>query len=244
MRKKTIYEKYFKRLFDIMFAFFGILFLSPVLLIVTMLVRIKLGSPVLFKQERPGKDEKIFTMYKFRTMTNKKDKKGNFLPDEERLTRFGKILRSTSLDELPNLFNILTGKMSLIGPRPQIMKNIIFMTEEQRKRHLVRPGLSGLAQVNGRNAISWEERLTYDLKYISKITFWQDLKIFFKTFGKVFKRSGINKEGMATYENLGDSLLKTGKITQEEYDRKIALVENNQERRGWTYLIKVVQAEK
>lgn len=172
-------------------------------------------------------------MYKFRSMTNKKDENGNLLPDEERLTKFGKKLRSTSLDELPNLFNILSGKMSLIGPRPQTIKNMLFMTDEQRKRHLVRPGLTGLAQVNGRNDILWEERLEYDLKYVSKITFWGDVKIFFKTFGKVFRRKGINQEGKATYEELGEHLLRSGKITKEEYDATNKLADNyNKEKKG------------
>lgn len=238
-RRRTFYEVCFKRLFDIMFSFFAIILLSPILIILAIVVRIKHGKPVFFRQERPGKNEKIFTMYKFRTMTNEKDDEGNLLPDDVRLTKFGKFLRSTSLDELPNLFNILSGKMSLIGPRPQTIKNMLFMTDEQRKRHLVRPGLTGLAQVNGRNDILWEERLEYDLKYVSKITFWGDVKIFFKTFGKVFRRKGINQEGKATYEELGEHLLRSGKITKEEYDATNKLADNyNKEKKGkdkWIY---------
>ncbi len=218
MRKKGIYEKCFKRLFDIIFSFFAIVFLSPILLLIAIIVRVKLGSPVLFKQVRPGKNEKLFMLYKFRTMTNKKDEKGRLLPDSKRLTKFGKFLRSTSLDELPGLFNVLSGKLSLIGPRPQLVKDMVFMTQKQRKRHLVRQGLTGLAQVNGRNAISWEEKIEFDLKYISKITFWNDTKIFFKTIGKVFKREDITQDGMATAEDFGDYLLRVGKITKQEYD--------------------------
>src|SRR5690554_280343 len=190
-RRRTIYELIFKRPLDLLLSLIAIIILSPIMLIVALLVRIKLGGPVLFKQPRPGKNEKIFNMYKFRSMTNEKDEEGNLLPDEVRLTKFGKFLRSTSLDELPGLFSILIGKMSIVGPRPQLIKDMWFMTEEQRRRHLVRPGLTGLAQVNGRNAIDWESKLQLDLDYIEKITFWEDLKIIFKTAFKVLKRSDI-----------------------------------------------------
>lgn len=218
-RKKTIYELMFKRPLDFLMSLLAIIILSPVMLIVAILVRIKLGAPVLFKQARPGKKEKIFKMYKFRSMTNKKDQDGNLLPDEERLTKFGKFLRSTSLDELPGLFNILSGKMSIVGPRPQLVEDMHFMTSDQRIRHLVRPSLTGLAQVNGRNAISWEEKMQYDLDYIKKITFFRDFKIVFLTVFKVLKRSDISEEGIETATNLGDYLLQKGEISLEEYNK-------------------------
>ena len=170
------------------------------LIIIAILVRIKLGSPVIFKQERPGKNEKIFTLYKFRTMTNKKDENGNLLPDEKRLTKFGKILRSTSLDELPELFNILKGDMAIVGPRPLLKEYLPLYDEEQKHRHDVRPGLTGLAQISGRNSISWEEKFEEDIKYVKKITFINDVKIVLKTIVKVFKREGISQEGNVTIE--------------------------------------------
>ncbi len=219
-----MYRKYIKRMLDFILSLLAIIILSPVLLITALLVKIKLGSPVIFKQQRPGKNEKIFTLYKFRTMTDKKDEKGNLLPDEQRLTRFGKILRSTSLDELPELLNILKGDMAIVGPRPQLIKDMIFMTTEQRKRHTVRQGLTGLAQVNGRNNLTWEEKINYDLKYIDKITFFEDCKIILKTIIKVFKREDIETEGMETAEDLCDYLLRTNKISEEEYDKKMKLM--------------------
>ncbi|MFR5633808.1 MAG: sugar transferase [Monoglobales bacterium] len=219
--KIEIYEKYVKRVIDIVCALAAIIVFSWLYLIVAILVKIKLGSPVLFKQPRPGKNEKVFNMYKFRTMTDEKDENGNLLPDEIRLTKFGKWLRSTSLDELPEAFNILNGSMSVIGPRPQLVRDMVFMTPEQRKRHTVKPGLSGLAQVNGRNAIGWEKKLNYDLEYIKKISFLGDLKIIFQTVEKAFlKQEGITEVDMATAEDLGDYLLRTGKVTKEEYDKK------------------------
>lgn len=219
--KIGIYEKYVKRVIDIACALAAIIVFSWLYLIVAILVKIKLGSPVLFKQPRPGKNEKVFNMYKFRTMTDEKDENGNLLPDETRLTKFGKWLRSTSLDELPEAFNILNGSMSVIGPRPQLVRDMVFMTPEQRKRHTVKPGLSGLAQVNGRNAIGWEKKLNYDLEYIKKISFLGDLKIIFQTVEKAFlKQEGITEVDMATAEDLGDYLLRTGKVTKEEYDKK------------------------
>ena len=160
--KKGIYEKYIKRLLDLILSLIALICLSPILLIVAILVRVKLGSPVIFKQKRPGKDEKIFTLYKFRTMTDEKDESGNLLPDSQRLTKFGKFLRSTSLDELPELINIIKGDMSIVGPRPQLVRDMIFMNDEQRKRHSVRQGFTGLAQVNGRNNITWEEKRKYE----------------------------------------------------------------------------------
>lgn len=189
------------------------------LAIVALLVHVKLGSPVLFRQPRPGKDERIFEMLKFRTMTNARDENGNLLPDDVRLTSFGKILRATSLDELPEVINILRGDMSIIGPRPQLVRDMVFMTNDQRRRHLVRPGLSGLAQISGRNAIAWDEKLSKDLDYLANITFLNDASIFFRTISKAFvKQEGINEEGMATAEDLGDYLLSEGRITKEEYE--------------------------
>jgi len=168
----------------------GIIVLLPVLLVLWILVRVKLGSPALFTQERPGKNEKVFKLYKFRSMTDERDKNGELLPDEIRLTRFGRLLRATSLDELPELFNILKGDMSLIGPRPLLVRYLPYYTKEERHRHDVRPGLTGLAQVNGRNALGWEDRFAYDLEYVNHLTFGMDIKIIAMTVGKVLKRSG------------------------------------------------------
>lgn len=185
-----MYGKFVKRLIDIIVSGLGLIILSPVLLILCILVRVKLGSPVLFTQERPGKDEKIFKLYKFRSMTDERDENGELLPDEVRLTRFGKLLRSTSLDELPELLNILKGDMSLIGPRPLLVRYLPYYTEEERHRHDVRPGLTGLAQVNGRNALGWEDRFAYDLQYVKNLSFGMDVKVLGMTVGKVLKRSG------------------------------------------------------
>ena len=185
-----MYKKWIKRCLDFLLSLCGIIVLSPILVVLAVLVRVKLGSPVLFHQERPGRHEKIFKLYKFRSMTDEKDAEGNLLPDEVRLTRFGKLLRSTSLDELPELFNILKGDMSLIGPRPLLVRYLPYYTEEERHRHDVRPGLTGLAQVNGRNALGWEDRFRYDLDYVNHISFGLDLKIIGMTVGKVLKRSG------------------------------------------------------
>lgn len=218
-----MYAKYIKRILDFILSLLALIVLSPVLLIIYILVKIKLGKPAIFKQQRPGKDEKIFTLYKFRTMTDEKDEQGNLLPDEKRLTKFGKFLRSTSLDELPELINIIKGDMAIVGPRPQLVRDMVFMTDEQRKRHNVRQGLTGLAQVNGRNNITWEEKINYDLEYISKITFINDIKIILKTVGKVFKREGIETEGMETAEDLCDYLLRTKQISQEEYEEKLKI---------------------
>jgi Sugar transferases involved in lipopolysaccharide synthesis len=169
----------------------ALIVLMPLMIIIGILVRINLGSPIIFKQKRPGKNEKIFTLYKFRTMTDKRDIDGNLLPDEYRLTKFGKFLRSTSLDELPELINIIKGDMAIVGPRPLLVEYLPYYTEEEKHRHDVRPGLTGLAQVNGRNAISWEEKLKYDTEYIKKISFYSDLKIIFKTIKKTIKREDI-----------------------------------------------------
>jgi undecaprenyl phosphate N,N'-diacetylbacillosamine 1-phosphate transferase len=215
--KKSIYSRFFKRPMDFILSLCAIIVLAPVLLVVAVLVRVKLGSPVLFKQKRPGLNEKIFTLYKFRTMTDERDENGELLPDSVRLTKFGRLLRSTSLDELPELFNIIKGDMSIVGPRPQLVRDMVFMDIEQRQRHIVLPGLTGWAQVNGRNGITWEEKILLDLDYIDKITFLQDWKIIFMTVAKVFKRDGVSAEGMDTAEDYGDYLLRDKKITDDEY---------------------------
>lgn len=196
-----IYEKYIKRLFDIVLSLTAIIILSPLFVILSILVRVKLGSPVFFRQERPGRNGEIFTLCKFRTMTDKRNEKGELLPDEERLTKFGKMLRSTSLDELPELFIILKGDMSLVGPRPLLVKYLPWYTEEERHRHDVRPGLTGLAQVNGRNTIGWEERFAYDLEYVRHCSFLMDVKIIGMTVGKVLNRSGILSGAEQTTED-------------------------------------------
>lgn len=194
------YEKFIKRPLDLVFSLGAIVVLSPVMGITAILVRKKLGSPVLFTQDRPGKDEKIFKLYKFRTMTDEKDENGMLLPDEDRLTRFGKKLRATSLDELPELFNIVKGDMSIVGPRPLLVKYLPRYNEHQARRHEVRPGFTGLAQVNGRNAITWEKKFDWDVKYVDNITFYVDLKIIFKTVGVVVNRKGISSETSETME--------------------------------------------
>jgi undecaprenyl phosphate N,N'-diacetylbacillosamine 1-phosphate transferase len=195
-----VYRKYIKRPMDFILSLCAIVVLAPVLLIIAILVRINLGSPVLFKQKRPGLNEKIFTLYKFRTMTDERDENGELLPNHLRLTKFGRILRATSLDELPELFNILRGDMSIVGPRPLLIEYLPLYNENQKHRHDVRPGLTGLAQVNGRNAISWEEKFDYDIKYIKNISFYLDIKLIVLTFLKVFRREGINKSKFVTME--------------------------------------------
>ncbi|NLJ80289.1 MAG: sugar transferase [Firmicutes bacterium] len=187
-----MYRKYFKRPFDFIMALVGLIVLSPVLLVIAILVRIKLGSPVIFKQQRPGLNEKIFTIYKFRTMTNERDEKGTLLPIKDRLTRFGRFLRSTSLDELPELWNILKGDMSFVGPRPLSVNYLPYYTDRERRRHEVVPGLTGLAQINGRNTLPWEERFEFDVYYVENISFAMDLNIMFKTIIKVLKRSDVS----------------------------------------------------
>lgn len=221
MKNKGLYEKHLKRLLDFTLAFVGLLVLAPVMLVVAVLVRKKLGKPVIFAQLRPGLDEKIFKMYKFRTMTDERDESGNLLSDEKRLTPFGKFLRSTSLDELPELFNVLKGEMSLVGPRPQLVKDMFFMTTEQRLRHTVMPGITGLAQVNGRNNITWENKFRYDLIYIKEVSFFNDMKILFQTLYKVIKKDGVTTEGMETAEDLGDYLLRKGMICDNRFKSKI-----------------------
>lgn len=196
-----LYERFFKRALDIFCSLMALLVFWWLYVIVAILVRVKLGSPVLFTQERPGKDEKIFKLYKFRTMTDARDENGNLLPDDVRLTKFGKLLRSTSLDELPEVFNILKGDMSIIGPRPLLVKYLPLYNEEQKRRHEVRPGLSGYAQVNGRNSVSWEEKFRMDVEYVDHVTFVGDVKIILGTVLKAFvKREGINSETAATME--------------------------------------------
>ena len=226
-RKCGLYELYIKRLMDIVCSLAAIIVFSWLYIIVAVLVRVKLGSPVLFKQPRPGKidpktgREKIFYMYKFRSMSDERDVDGNLLPDDVRLGKFGKALRATSLDEMPEAFNILKGDMSIIGPRPQLVRDMVFMTDEQRMRHTAKPGLSGLAQVNGRNDITWEEKLNLDLKYIEKVSFLSDVKIIFQTVMKAFvKQEGITDGDMATAYDYGEWLLKERKVTKEEYEKK------------------------
>ena len=222
-----MYAKYFKRILDIFCALLAISCFCWLYIILAILVKVKLGSPVLFTQPRPGKKdengvEQIFKLYKFRTMTDEKDEQGKLLPDKVRLTKFGRWLRSTSLDELPEAFNILRGDMSIIGPRPQLVRDMVFMTPEQRKRHDIRPGLSGLAQTRGRNAISWDGKLAMDLEYVQKITFWGDVKIVVDTVKQVFfKQKGIEGSDMDEVEitdDFGDYLLKAGRVSQEEYE--------------------------
>ena len=195
-----MYKKYIKRLLDIILSLIGIIITFPIFIIIGLLVVIFLGRPAIFRQERPGKNEKIFTMYKFRTMTNKKDKNANLLPDEKRLTKFGKFLRKTSLDEIPEFFNILKGDMSFIGPRPLLVEYLDYYNKDEKHRHDVRPGLTGLAQVSGRNLLSWEEKFKLDVEYVNNITFINDLKIIFKTIKTVLIREGISSNNTATME--------------------------------------------
>lgn len=205
-----MYKKWIKRFLDIVLSFTGILLLSWLYVILFILVRVKLGSPAIFTQQRPGRNEKIFTLYKFRTMTDERDEKGNLLPDEVRLTSFGRMLRSTSLDELPELFNILKGDMSVVGPRPLLIKYLPLYNEEQKHRHDVRPGLTGLAQVRGRNAITWEKKFAYDVEYVRNLSFLLDCRIFLQTVRAVFKREGISSATDATMEAF------TGTVPEKE----------------------------
>ena len=223
IREKGIYEKYIKRLLDIVCSLLTIVVFWWVYVIIAILVRIKMGSPVIFKQARPGMvdsktgKECIFYMYKFRTMTDERDASGQLLPDEMRLRKFGKALRASSMDELPEVFNILKGDMSIIGPRTQLVRDMVFMSDEQRMRHTARPGLSGLAQVMGRNAISWEEKFKWDLKYIEEVSFSNDIKIIWYTIKKVFGKTESSDELDVT-DDYGDALLKSGKLSREKYD--------------------------
>ncbi len=222
-----MYAKFFKRLMDFLLSFVALILLSPVLLILIIVGAIMMKGNPFFLQPRPGKkrkngEEKIFYLIKLRTMSNAKDKNGDLLPDDQRLGRYGKVLRSTSLDELPSLVNILAGSLSIVGPRPQLVRDMTFMSAEQRRRHDVRPGLTGLAQVNGRNNITWEQKFEYDLQYIEKITFIGDIKIILKTVGKVLKRSDTVREGTVSDMDFGAWLLQEGRVTKEEYDQKQA----------------------
>lgn len=206
IKKRGIYQRYFKRPLDIILSLFALIILSPVMLIIAILVRINLGSPIIFKQQRPGLNEKIFTMYKFRTMTDERDENGELLSDGKRLTRFGRFLRSTSLDELPELFNILKGDMSLVGPRPLLVEYLPRYNEHQARRHEVRPGLTGLAQISGRNAISWKEKFDLDVEYVDNINFIKDVFILFLTLKKVFYKEGINSDTAVTMGEFKGSL--------------------------------------
>lgn len=225
-RKRTLYEKYIKCMLDILCSICALILLCWLYGILALAVRIRAGKPVIFTQKRPGKDEKIFSMYKFRTMTDKRDANGRLLPDEARLTRLGRWMRDKSLDELPEMINILKGEMSFVGPRPLLVRDMTFMTEEQRRRHCVRPGLTGLAQTSGRNALPWDQKLSCDLQYIQKVTFANDLKIIWKTMRQVLfheKALGDTEiDEIAITDDLGDYLLKRGRVTKEEYDRKQA----------------------
>ncbi len=228
-RKKGLYEKYVKRALDIICSLLALIVFSWLYLLVAITVRIKMGKPVVFKQPRPGmidpdtNREQIFNMYKFRSMSDARDKNGKLLPDEKRLGRFGKILRATSLDELPEVFNILKGDMSIIGPRPQLVRDMVFMSSEQRMRHTAKPGLSGLAQVKGRNAITWEEKINWDLKYIEKISFLRDMQIVFETIRvALFRHEGISDGEHVSALDYGDALLQAGKIKKEKYDALLA----------------------
>lgn len=213
-----MYKKYFKRLFDLCSSGMALLFLSPLLLYIAYLVKVKLGSPVLFTQIRPGKDNRLFRMYKFRTMTDARDKEGNLLPDDLRLTAFGKKLRETSLDELPELINIFKGDMSVVGPRPQLVRDMVFFSDKEMQRQSVYPGLTGLAQISGRNNISWEEKFKYDLQYIDRISFLEDMRIIYRTIFKVANQDDINTEGMETAEDYGDWLRRKKLLTDQDYE--------------------------
>lgn len=221
-----MYAKFFKRLMDFTLSLMALLFLLPILVILAIIGAITMQGNPFFTQQRPGRidkktgKEKIFKLIKFRTMSNAKDKDGNLLPDAVRLNKYGQLLRKTSLDELPELLNIIKGDMSIVGPRPQLVRDMVFMSDEQRKRHLVRPGLTGLAQISGRNNITWEEKFDFDLKYMEKITFLGDVKIIFGTVSKVFAADDVVREGTVSDMDFGDWLLSEGKIERAEYDEK------------------------
>lgn len=226
MQSNGMYAKFLKRLIDFTLSLVALMVLFPLLLVLAVIGAVAMRGNPFFMQPRPGKKdrigkEQIFSLVKFRTMSNQKDKDGNLLPDEIRLNSYGRFLRSTSLDELPELWNILKGDMSIVGPRPQLVRDMVFMTEEQRKRHDVRPGLTGLAQINGRNNITWEQKFAYDLEYINNgITFVGDIKIILQTVGKVLKRSDTVREGTVSDMDFGDWLMMEGKVSQDEYDGK------------------------
>lgn len=221
IHRQHFYERYIKRFLDIVCSMFALIVFGWLYIAVAVLVWLRLGRPVIFKQPRPGRNEKIFNLYKFRTMTEERDKNGALLPDGKRLGKFGRALRATSLDELPEVFNILKGEMSIVGPRPQLVRDMVFMSPKQRQRHTVRPGLTGLAQINGRNKIPWEDKLRYDLEYISKISFLEDVRIVFHTVIKaLIRQEGITEQDSLTAEDYGDYLLRLGRISRETYDRK------------------------
>ena len=229
LRKIGFYEKYIKRLLDILCALLAMAALSWLYLLVAVLVRLKMGKPVLYKQPRPGMidpktgKERIFDMYKFRSMTDERDEKGNLLPDEKRLPPFGRMLRATSLDEIPEAINILKGEMSVVGPRPQLVRDMVFMSDEQRMRHTAKPGLSGLAQVMGRNSISWEDKFNWDLKYIENVSLLSDLKIVLLTVEKAFFRGKKDDDAeLEVTDDYGDALLRAGKVSRAQYDEKQA----------------------
>lgn len=215
-----MYKSFFKRIFDILSSGVVLILLSPVLLYIAYLVKTRLGSPVLFTQIRPGKDRKLFKMYKFRSMTDERDENGELLSDDVRLTEFGKKLRATSMDELPELINIFKGDMSVVGPRPQLVRDMVFFTDEEMQRQSVYPGLTGLAQICGRNNISWKEKFDYDLEYIKDINFLEDMRIIYRTIFKVSAQEDIATDGMETAEDYGDWLLRTGKIDEVAYKNK------------------------
>lgn len=220
---RNLYTLFFKRFFDFIISLMAIVVLSPIFIIISLLSLIILGGNPIFKQYRLGKDRKIFAVYKFRSMTNKKDKDGNLLPDKDRITKWGTILRKLSLDELPQLFNILKGDMSIIGPRPRMVEECVFLDETQQDRFKVRPGITGWAQVNGRNNITLDKVVQFDKEYVQKLTFWFDIKIAFKTVGCLFSRKDVNKEGTVSNEFHGDYLLRTGQIDGEYYKERITL---------------------
>lgn len=233
MMEKSFYEKYVKRILDVLFSIFLLIVLSWLILIISIIVRIKLGSPIIFKQQRPGKDNDVFNIYKFRTMTDERDQNGKLLPDDVRLTKFGRLLRSSSMDELPELWNILIGEMSFVGPRPLLPSYIPYYKEKERIRHEVRPGLTGWAQINGRNATNWDERLEQDIYYVENMSFILDLKILFKTIGKVIKRSDILVGKQIKVGKLSDvrSLGKIGsvsirKFTEYDVNNKVKWINN------------------
>ena len=227
-----MYKNFFKRIFDVILSASALIFLSPVLLYLAWLIRKNLGSPIIFTQVRPGKDGKLFRMCKFRSMTDERDANGKLLPDEQRLPPFGKKLRESSLDELPELWNILKGDMSLVGPRPRLVRDMVFFTPDEMRRQSVYPGLTGLAQISGRNNIGWKQKFSYDLQYIKDINFFEDLRIMWRTVFKVADKEDIATDGMATSEDYGDWLLRTGEISRQDYDAKqkeaLKLLENFQ----------------
>lgn len=227
-----MYRRCIKRLLDIILALIGLILLSPVFLILMLLVRKKLGSPVFFHQERPGKDGEIFGLMKFRSMTDARDEEGNLLPDAERLPHFGKVLRATSLDELPEFINILKGDMSFVGPRPLLVRYLPYYTEEEMHRHDVRPGLTGLAQINGRNALNWEDRFRYDLTYVNNVSFAMDAKIVFGTIGKVLHHSGVQSGADQTIPDLDAYRKNAGKAAAEE---AVESAGSSKERKGYNH---------